>query len=114
MAKQVLLKQETTGITKVADVGASVGVFFLGPIWPLIKGDFKWAGIIVLTYIALWLFFGDNGIIKVSTFVFQGIAMACALVFCMTYNKSRIRALLSEGWVPANEASSELLKMNGF
>ncbi|MGF6907363.1 HrgC protein [Fusobacterium sp. PH5-44] len=92
MAQEVNLKKGS--LEKTGFVGFSWTVFFFGFFVPLIRGDFMWGGIMFL----INLFTGGIG----------------SIVMAFLYNKIYTEKLLADGWVSADESSTELLIEKGI
>lgn len=98
----IILKNKDTGLTKECPTGFSWTVFFFGVFVPLIRGDFKWAAIL----------FALTVLVAIPT-----IGFGCPLVgpiFAFFYNKTFIRELMSNGFIPADDHSYNWCVVNGL
>lgn len=94
---KVVLKHDT-GLVKEVKVGFSWTTFFFGLFVPLIRGDFKWAGImLLLSVLAGALTLG------IGSFV-------VGIVFAFIYNKLYIRDLVEKGYKATNEGDEQVIK----
>lgn len=89
----VRLKDEM-GMIKEAKIGFSWTKLFFGAIVPAIRGDWKYAGIML-----------------VCAMITGGIS---SLVFPFVYNKLYIKDLLMKGFLPVSEVDRNLLIDKGF
>ena len=89
----VRLKDEM-GMVKEAKIGFSWTTLFFGAFVPAIRGDWKYAGIMV-----------------VCAVITCGIS---SLVFPFVYNKLYIKDLLMKGFLPVSEVDRNLLIDKGF
>ncbi len=87
---KVILKHES-GLVKEVKKGFSWTFFFFGLFVPLIRGDLKWA-IIMLLLQAL-----------AGAFTFGIGALVVSLIFAFIYNKIYIKGLLEKGYRPTEE-----------
>ncbi len=94
---KVLLRHES-GVTKEVKCGFSWTTFFFGFIVPLVRGDIKWALIMVVISIA------------VGSFTFGIGAVVSGIIFSFVYNKIYIKDLLQKGFKPADENAKKLLE----
>jgi hypothetical protein len=95
MAKQIMLREPTTGIEERAFVGFSWTSFFFNFFVPLIRKDFKVAAIACAIYV-ITLVFSMSAIgflIWLSYFVF----------FAMWYNEYHRNNLLAQGYQPIKQ-----------
>lgn len=87
------IKLEKNGVVKEVKTGFSWTTFFFGLWVPVIRGDLKWAAIMLI----------------VAMFTF-GLSW---LVFPFLYNKIYIKELLANGWNPVAESDrTELIGNN--
>lgn len=89
----VRLKNEI-GMVKEAKIGFSWTNFFFGAFVPALRGDWKYAGIMVL-----------------CALITAGVSW---LVFPFVYNKLYIKDLLMKGFIPASESDRAILIQKGF
>ena len=89
----VRLKNEI-GMVKEAKIGFSWTNFFFGAFVPALRGDWKYAGIMVL-----------------CALITAGVSW---LVFPFVYNKLYIKDLLMKGFIPASEIDRDILIQKGF
>ena len=82
------------GMVKEAKVGFSWTNLFFGAFVPALRGDWKYAAIMV-----------------VCSRITCGLS---TLVFPFVYNKMYIKDLLMKGFLPASEADRTILINNGF
>lgn len=67
----ITLRNEA-GVTKEVKVGVSWTVFMFGFLTPLYRGDWKWAGILVLAHLVTNMILpGIGGIIIILIFMFK-------------------------------------------
>ena len=88
-------------LRKEVKFGFSWGAFFLGFIYPLIKGDYMMAGI-------------SFAVIGVASMIFFPLIFVLSMVFGFLYNKIYVRRLIKQGWYPFTEEDAQVLKMNGI
>ena len=88
-------------LRKEVKFGFSWGAFFLGFIYPLIKGDYMVAGI-------------SFAVIGVASMIFFPLIFVLSMVFGFLYNKIYVRRLIKQGWYPFTEEDAQVLKMNGI
>jgi hypothetical protein len=82
----ITFRHPVFGTTKVAPVGFSWTTFFFGFFPALLRGDFKWGGIILVTTVGVSvLTLGVGGLI-------------CGVVFAAFYNKLYIKDLSDAGF----------------
>ena len=93
MATVVNLKNDNN-VVREGVVGFSWTTFFFGFFVPVIRGDWKWFFIMLVTNIFTF------GLIN--------------LVFCFIYNKIYTRGLLEKGFFPADDYSKQLLVQAGL
>lgn len=86
--------KNSVGVTKQVKLGFSWTMLFFGFFVPLLRGDIKW------TILSLVLSFFTAGL---AWFVLPFI-----------YNKSYIKGLLYDGWLPADEHSRSALLAKGL
>jgi len=87
---KVILKHDS-GMVKEVKKGFSWTFFFFGLFVPLIRGDLKWAIIMLLLQTLAGFFTFGIGIFVVS------------LIFAFIYNKIYIKELLEKGYRPTEE-----------
>ena len=88
-------------LRKEIKFGFSWGAFFLGFIYPLIKGDYIVAGISFV-------------VIGMASMIFFPLIFVLSMVFGFIYNKMYIRRLIKQGWHPFTEEDAQVLKKNGI
>ena len=88
-------------LRKEIKFGFSWGAFFLGFIYPLIKGDYMVAGISFV-------------VIGVASMIFFPLIFVLSMVFGFLYNKMYVRRLIKQGWHPFTEEDAQILRMNGI
>ena len=88
-------------LRKEVKFGFSWGAFFLGFIYPLIKGDYIVAGISFV-------------VIGMASMIFFPLIFVLSMVFGFIYNKMYIRRLIKQGWHPFTEEDAQVLKKNGI
>ena len=88
-------------LRKEVKFGFSKAAFFLGFIYPLIKGDDITAGI-------AFVIIGTTGVIQFP------LIFVLLVVFGFIYNKMYARRLIKQGWHPFTEKDAQVLKMNGI
>ena len=87
---KVILKHDS-GLVKEVKVGFSWTFFFFGLFVPLIRGDLKWAVIMLLLQSLVGALTMGIGCFVVS------------LIFAFIYNKIYIKDLLEKGYQPTEE-----------
>jgi hypothetical protein len=92
-----LTLKNDAGMVKEVKKGFSWTVFFFGVFVPLIRGDLKWAGIMLMLSILAGIFTAGFG------------AMVPGLIFSFVYNKIYIKDLYEKGYRAADESQSDLL-----
>lgn len=96
------LKHSTTGVVKEAPTGYSWTTLFFGIFVPLLRGDLKWAIILLL-------------ICLVTAFCTAGFgAIFVTPIFGFFYNKIYIKDLIEKGYVYIDEAGKKYLVSNGI
>lgn len=90
----MICMKNTVGVTKQVKLGFSWTMLFFGLFVPLFRGDIKW------TLLSLLL-----------SIVTCGFAW---LILPFVYNKSYIKGLLENGWLPADEISKNALIAKGL
>lgn len=90
------------GVTKKVKVGFSWTTFFFGFIPALIRGDLKWAVIMLILAGAVGAFTIGFG------------AWIPGIIFSFVYNKVYIKELLEKDYAPASEADKEILVSRGI
>ena len=88
-------------LRKEVKFGFSWGAFFLGFIYPLIKGDYMVAGI-------------SFAVIGVASMIFFPLIFVLPMVFGFLYNKMYVKRLIKQGWHPFTEEDAQVLKKNGI
>ena len=88
-------------LRKEIKFGFSWGAFFLGFIYPLIKGDYMVAGIYFV-------------VIGITGIIYFPLIFVLSMVFGFIYNKMYVRRLINQGWHPFTEEDAQVLKMNGI
>ena len=88
-------------LRKEVKFGFSWGAFFLGFIYPLIKGDYIVAGISFV-------------VIGMASMIFFPLIFVLPMVFGFIYNKMYARRLIKQGWHPFTEEDAQVLKKNGI
>ena len=88
-------------LRKEIKFGFSWGAFFLGFIYPLIKGDYIVAGISFV-------------VIGMTSMIFFPLIFVLSIVFGFIYNKMYARRLIKQGWHPFTEEDAQVLKKNGI
>lgn len=88
-------------LRKEIKFGFSWGAFFLGFIYPLIKGDYMVAGISFV-------------VIGMASMIFFPLIFVLSVVFGFIYNKMYVRRLIKQGWHPFTEVDAQVLKKNGI
>ena len=88
-------------LRKEIKFGFSWGTFFLGFIYPLIKGDYMVAGISFV-------------VIGMASMIFFPLIFVLSMVFGFIYNKMYARRLINQGWHPFTEEDVQVLKKNGI
>ena len=88
-------------LRKEIKFGFSWGAFFLGFIYPLIKGDYMVAGISFV-------------VIGMASMIFFPLIFVLSMVFGFIYNKMYARRLIKQGWHPFTEEDAQVLKKNGI
>ena len=88
-------------LRKEIKFGFSWGAFFLGFIYPLIKGDYMVAGIYFV-------------VIGMASMIFFPLIFVLSMVFGFIYNKMYARRLINQGWHPFTEVDAQVLKKNGI
>jgi len=88
-------------LRKEVKFGFSMAAFFLGFIYPLIKGDYITAGIAFV-------------VIGTAGMIFFPLVFVLSMVFGFIYNKMYVRRLIKQGWHPFTEEDAQVLKKNGI
>jgi hypothetical protein len=96
MGKHVNLKNES-GLTKEVKVGFSWTTFFFGIFVPLIRGDIKWAAIMLGVALLAGVFTAGIG------------SFVVMVVFAFKYNELYIKDLIEKGYKPSNEEDADKL-----
>ena len=92
---------ENGALRKEVKFGFSWGAFFLGFIYPLIKGDYMVAGISFV-------------VISIASMIFFPLIFVLPMVFGFIYNKMYVKNLIKQGWHPFTEEDAQILRMNGI
>ena len=98
----IILKHKESGLMKECVTGFSWTTFFFGMIVPLIRGDLKWAMILLALGLIIGAFTLGIGAIIVN------------IVFAFVYNKIYIRNLMERGFIPADETSKNWCIAHGL
>ena len=88
-------------LRKEVKFGFSKAAFFLGFIYPLIKGDYMIAGIAFI-------------IIGTAGLIFFPLTFVLSALFGLKYNEMHVKKLIKQGWYPFTEEDAQVLKMNGI
>ena len=88
-------------LRKEVKFGFSKAAFFLGFIYPLIKGDYM---IAVIAFVVI----GTAGLI------FFPLIFILSAIFGLKYNEMHVKKLIKQGWYPFSEEDAQVLKMNGI
>ena len=88
-------------LRKEVKFGFSKAAFFLGFIYPLIKGDYMIAGISFI-------------IIGTAGLIFFPLIFILSAIFGLKYNEMHVKKLIKQGWHPFTEEDAQVLKMNGI
>ena len=88
-------------LRKEIKFGFSWGAFFLGFIYPLIKGDYMAAGIAFV-------------VIGTASVIFFPLIFVLSIIFGFMYNKMYVKMLIKQGWYPFTEEDVQVLRMNGI
>ncbi|KRN75639.1 hypothetical protein IV73_GL000128 [Weissella kandleri] len=96
------LKNTVTNQVKQVKAGFSWTTLFFGFFPALFRGDWKWFGIIFLAELVVGSFTMGYGTWIIS------------LVFAFIYNNLYIKDLLSQGFMPADDASKDILLSKGI
>ena len=97
--KRAILENGT--LRKEVKFGFSWGAFFLGFIYPLIKGYYMVAGISFV-------------VISIASMIFFPMIFVLSMVFGFLYNKMYVKKLIKQGWHPFTEEDAQILRMNGI
>jgi len=104
---RVNVKNEV-GLVKQIKLGFSWTAFFFGVFVPLLRGDFKWAGIYAVIYIISWI-----GLIN-ETIVFTLIFFVFQFGFPFFYNKLYFKELEKKGYQAASDTDAQLLASKNY
>ena len=88
-------------LRKEVKFGFSKAAFFLGFIYPLIKGDYMIAGIAFI-------------IIGTAGLIFFPLIFILSAIFGLKYNEMHVKKLIKQGWYPFTEEDVQVLRMNGI
>lgn len=88
-------------LRKEVKFGFSKAAFFLGFIYPLIKGDYMIAGIAFI-------------IIGTAGLIFFPLMFILSAIFGLKYNEMHVKKLIKQGWYPFTQEDAQVLKMNGI
>ena len=88
-------------LRKEVKFGFSKAAFFLGFIYPLIKGDYMIAGIAFI-------------IIGTAGLIFFPLIFVLSALFGLKYNEMHVKKLIKQGWYPFTQEDAQVLKMNGI
>ena len=88
-------------LRKEVKFGFSKAAFFLGFIYPLIKGDYM---IAVIAFVVI----GTAGLI------FFPLIFILSAIFGLKYNEMHVKKLIKQGWYPFTQEDAQVLKMNGI
>ena len=88
-------------LRKEVKFGFSKAAFFLGFIYPLIKGDYMIAGIAFV-------------VIGTAGLIFFPLIFILSAIFGLKYNEMHVKKLIKQGWYPFTEEDAQVLKMNGI
>ena len=88
-------------LRKEVKFGFSKAAFFLGFIYPLIKGDYM---IAVIAFVVI----GTAGLI------FFPLIFILSAIFGLKYNEMHVKKLIKQGWYPFTEEDAQVLKKNGI
>ena len=88
-------------LRKEVKFGFSKAAFFLGFIYPLIKGDYIIAGIAFI-------------IIGTAGLIFFPLIFILSAIFGLKYNEMHVKKLIKQGWYPFTEEDAQVLRMNGI
>ena len=88
-------------LRKEVKFGFSKAAFFLGFIYPLIKGDYMIAGIAFI-------------IIGTAGLIFFPLIFILSAIFGLKYNEMHVKKLIKQGWYPFTQEDAQVLKMNGI
>ena len=86
---------------KEVKFGFSKAAFFLGFIYPLIKGDYMIAGIAFI-------------VIGTAGLIFFPLIFILSAIFGLKYNEMHVKKLIKQGWYPFTEEDAQVLRMNGI
>lgn len=98
---KITLKHDS-GITKQVKVGFSWTTFFFGFLVPLIRGDIKWAVILLLVSGAIGVFTLGIG------------ALVVDIIFSFKYNSIYIKELVEKGYKPVDANGQQALAAKGI
>lgn len=93
---KVTLEHES-GVKKDVKLGFSWTTFFFGLFVPLIRGDLKWAGILLLLDLLVGSFTMGIG------------AWVVNLIFAFVYNRLYVRDLVERGYKPQRKEDEKMV-----
>ena len=94
----VVWLKHNSGITKKAKIGFSWTTFFFGLFVPLIRGDLKWAVImLIIELLAGSVTFGIG-------------AFIAGIVFSFVYNKIYIKELMEKGYTAFSDGDNSAIQ----
>lgn len=94
--------KNSAGVSKNVKVGFSWTTFFFGFFPALIRGDLKWAIIMLILSVTVGIFTIGFG------------AWIPGIIFSFVYNKIYIKELLEKGYAPENESVESILQSRGI
>ncbi|MCY6354727.1 DUF2628 domain-containing protein [Clostridium sp. ZS2-4] len=97
-----LKMKHDSGVSKEVKYGFSWTTFFFGFIVPLVRGDIKWALIMVTISV----------VVGVPTMGIGGFVSG--IIFSFVYNKIYIKELLVKGYKPVTEEDKNILAQNNI
>lgn len=96
---KITLKNDA-GLVKEVKKGWSWTVFFFGVFVPLIRGDLKWAGIMLITHFVAAM---------TAPFTFGLLNLGLTIFFCSTYNKVFMKELYEKGYRTTDSALEQIV-----
>ncbi len=101
------MKHPQSGLIKPVPLGFSWTVFFFGGFPPLLRGDLKWA-------VIMWAVWASAGVLAVVTLGAGLLALPVfGIVLAAIYNKRYVTDLMTQGFVPADDHSRNMLMQKG-